>query len=697
MSALAEDLAKAARGRPRLGPEAKKRAARLRARRQALAISPSALATAIGVPKDRYKHWEEAWNDEAAAGSGAALATILKCDVGWLVEGKGVAPEPPAERETPGPIQPMAAELGRDARTRLGERLRKRRAATGCSALELARMTGISAPYIRACERELPERGVSAARVAKWERALDVPAGWFYDETVLAPEPKGAPLADEAGAVAPETVAALIRHVATKLVATRARRRNGEWHLPPSAQRDAEFFAARYGVHGEDCSTLQAVADRTGLTRERVRQITDKLIKRSKGRLPTTDLIDRLSAAVAELLPAPITVLDEKLRPLLGEQLSVEGADRFARDLMGRSLLTMHAGMTSPVAKLGPIAVARASGDGKLTRLARGAALRMISACGAANIYWILGMLAEKGVKANVDKVTRALAAVDGLEFLREDADGWLWFGPDPRNRVVDVATKVLAVARQRLDVEEIQEAVARSRRSQQRDKNWPRVAIELPLAVLSAMLSRAPGLKTVQRNDYVLVEKPPLADLLSATELAIYELLAQRDGVSDRRYLLKRLVQKGRMTAISFQVALDQSPILRRLDYGVYALRGWPLNKAAMAKAIVAGARNRGGGHGRVPMKASRGKFAFQLHVTPYTLRNGVICVPPSVRDQCGDVDAYRHGEHTVQIRRDAKSRCRAIGLVQVLKAHEIDAGTRVVVELDNIERTLSLRRADE
>ncbi|MGA8008879.1 MAG: RNA polymerase sigma factor RpoS [Thiomonas sp.] len=51
------------------------------------------------------------------------------------------------------------------------------------------------------------------------------------------------------------------------------------------AEREREVIEARFGLHGRDLETLESLAQRLGLTRERVRQIQQEALLKLKGRL----------------------------------------------------------------------------------------------------------------------------------------------------------------------------------------------------------------------------------------------------------------------------------------------------------------------------------------------------------------------------------------------------------------------------
>ena len=60
-----------------------------------------------------------------------------------------------------------------------------------------------------------------------------------------------------------------------------------------SSERNLEIFVQRHGLAGSPPCTLQKVADNWGLTRERVRQICDRIESHFKDRRPFAPLLDK--------------------------------------------------------------------------------------------------------------------------------------------------------------------------------------------------------------------------------------------------------------------------------------------------------------------------------------------------------------------------------------------------------------------
>jgi hypothetical protein len=200
---------------------------------------------------------------------------------------------------------------------------------------KLSSESGVPIHLLTAWEKRLPA-AIDSEHAISWEAALRCPPGWLLDAEIATPA-----LAGDAGLRCSEddTVAAYIRNAARWIAANGAERARGAQEIDAERQRHADMFAMRYGVHGEEKSTLQQVGDHWGLTRERIRQIGDKMLGRARMTKLPPGPVPRLAEAVRSLTPATIDELDRKLRPMLGESLSVLGADRFARDLLGTPVL----------------------------------------------------------------------------------------------------------------------------------------------------------------------------------------------------------------------------------------------------------------------------------------------------------------------------------------------------------------------
>jgi transcriptional regulator with XRE-family HTH domain len=569
-------------GRRALEPRALEAAERLRQARMRLRLSVAEVAFKIGVAPHKYRFLEKKFGPAAEAAYLPALAAALMVDPEWLSHGSGQPPPPlPLPRQS----------LKSGERIQFAARARSRRQERGLSSLALASLIGISESTLMKWESAL--RPVRQPAEAHWEAALGVPNGWLRNMTEGAPAIAEAP-STHAGIAPAATVAEEIRRISCWLITRGVERRTAnDDDLDPSERRAVEVMALRYGLHGESKSTLQSIGTQFGLTRERVRQIIARNTERARHWPVATPCLDRLSDEIKKLLPSTVAELDQHLKDALGESLSVMGAERFARDVLGRSIACLT---NTPANMAAPWEMVASSGDDAETiREVRAAAFGMIRSCGAAHIGFIssaAGQLLNRALSTM--ETVRCCRLIGKFEWLREQ-DGWFWFGPDRENRLLSITSKVLSVANRNVDVEEIYGALVRSRRSRyQTDRPRPYL-VDPPPALIIEVLKRIPTIRQVQHDDFRLKNPVSPEDVLSDTELAIYRVLSQRGGIATRQTLYKELVDTGTLLATALQAPLESSPILMRLDHGLYALRGTELSPQSWAQssanALAAGA----------------------------------------------------------------------------------------------------------
>jgi transcriptional regulator with XRE-family HTH domain len=351
-------------------------------------------------------------------------------------------------------------------------------------------------------------------------------------------------------------------------------------HASTHVERNAHVFRARYGGHGNDESTLQAIGDVHGVTRERIRQIVDKQLSF----LPVLDLktgcFDALAIACVALEPMTISVAEERLRHLLGGNLSLQGASDYGREVLGRSLpiqlVQIRNGDTIVIAGDLPLWFQTAITQSKA----------IIGHCGAAqlNLTWALTMLQHQDwIPPN--QFRQVIAHAPGFDWIDDD-EAWFWFGPEgSANRLVKRTIEILAFAKRPLDIEIIYGGLTRYARTRDSDVSegagvWP------PIEIVQKLLAKSPALVCQQGDDFRLAfERNGLNAKQGVAETILAELRLQ-GGLASRSELHQALVVDKGMNPVSFSVALAHSPLLRQLDRSVFAIRGWPISAARLIEA---------------------------------------------------------------------------------------------------------------
>src|SRR5665647_209146 len=160
----------------------------------------------------------------------------------------------------------------------LGRRAKLRRRENGQSGKEIATILNVDQPLIYLWETHLTRKPKKELEDA-WEDALLVPRGWLRDprmHPVVGEVAKSATSVIDISSFECKTVADEIRCIGAWLSRNASRKRTCRIEeLSEDEARRTRMFAERYGVSGE--ATLQSVGDQHGLTRERIRQVVEKM------------------------------------------------------------------------------------------------------------------------------------------------------------------------------------------------------------------------------------------------------------------------------------------------------------------------------------------------------------------------------------------------------------------------------------
>lgn len=206
--------------------------------------------------------------------------------------------------------------------------------------------------------------------------------------------------------------------------------------------------------------------------------------------------------------------------------------------------------------------------------------------CGAAqvNLVWALTMR-QHGDWIAPDEFRSIIAHAPGFEWIDED-HAWYWFGVDgSANRVVNRAIDILSIAKGALDIEVIYSGVTRHCRIASSDVAED-AGICPPMEVVQWVLAKTPALVCQQGDDFRLANPDAVQEGKKGVAQSIVEELKRRGGLASRSELHEVLVTGLGISAVSFSVALANSSLLRQVDRGIFAIRGWPINAARLTEA---------------------------------------------------------------------------------------------------------------
>lgn len=317
--------------------------------------------------------------------------------------------------------------------------------------------------------------------------------------------------------------------------------------------RQARAVSARLGWDGAGGATLAVAGGREGYTRERVRQLEERIVGYVRVVCPILPTVERALAVITSAAPARRSAVALELRDA--------GLARRPFDPAGVVNAARLAGIQPPLAFDEALVLVEGRGDESLVAL--GAARRLARRSGpvhATDVAVALG--------ASVGRVERLLRLRD--ELVELDTPGWFIPRSGPRSRNELRLRKVLAVAHE-LTVAEVVASLCRGPR-----------AVPLPPPVLVAYCDLL-SWTAIDRGAGLIRSRVALdpVDELSDAELCAYELLVAH-GPLDIATAGGLATARG-FNATTVEFVLRYSPIARAAGRGRVGLI---CDAAALAEA---------------------------------------------------------------------------------------------------------------
>lgn len=382
-----------------------------------------------------------------------------------------------------------------------------------------------------------------------------------------------------------------------------------------STMRGVEITLRHLGWEGGGGANLQQVGDEFGVSRERVRQIQDRVLAPLSGRRPFAPALDRALAFVGEALPATA----ERLETALSEArisrapFRLEGLEGAAR-VFGRPV-------GFRIERIGSTRVVVPVGDPALERVIGQAAHKAVEHWGTTTVAEVAATISESGVALDLEFLSKVLQALPGFRWLDQQA-GWFWMTEVRRNRVLRQVQKILSVCSGAVPVSEIRQGVSRPHRMG---------AYAPPSRILLELCRQAPGYRV--EGDRVMAD-PPLRweKVLNRTEGTFMRVLLEFGPVMLREQLEERCVRLG-MNRSTFYVHLGYSPVIQRLARGVYALRGARVQPGLVDSLVQGGESRRRRGTVLMDYGWAGGRPWAVYRLSRAVLTSGVFGVPSSLK----------------------------------------------------------------
>lgn len=339
-------------------------------------------------------------------------------------------------------------------------------------------------------------------------------------------------------------------------------------HLTGYSGRQVDALATRLGWLGEPPSTLQAAADVVGVTRERIRQMQQRFLRRVRWYPIALHSLDHAMDLLAK--NAPCTASDAQTLLRLHGLARVDfhpasiiaAAITFGQPV--RVWVDHHRQLVLPLGTL--------DGGPDLRTLAN-VAKAQARAFGVANVQRVLAELDRRHVMLDRTVARHVLQTTHELEFLDTD---WFWHrrGAVQRNRLRNATRQMLSVCSP-LSVSDLREGLARvyGLRDKRHDRSHS-VAVA-PSGVLRAFYRTHPEF-TIDAEGSVACLTPldPRQELSPGQHMMVSVIRAAPGCLMSRRACASTCIQRG-MKQGTFALYLCYSPVVQRVDGDMLSLRG--------------------------------------------------------------------------------------------------------------------------
>ncbi|MDY0168708.1 MAG: DNA-directed RNA polymerase subunit alpha C-terminal domain-containing protein [Thermoguttaceae bacterium] len=449
---------------------------------------------------------------------------------------------------------------------------------------------------------------------------------------------------------------------------------------PMANERDQQILAAYYNWDGQGGRTLEQLGRKYGLSRERIRQICMRCVKRLRHVSVFAPCLDRTLQFIADRVPRATGTLERQLQEagLSGHGLSIAAIEE-AAGFFSRT----PAFHVVPVAE-GSVAVLPSQAE-LAPRIAH-AAKSAVGSFGAATVADVQAELAKERPRRRVCRqlLRETLTTLKDFQWL-DARQTWFRLETLPQYGLPNMIEKVVSVAG-RIDVSKLRGALGRYRRSG-RDLPTP-----------SVLLAYCRQMPSVSVEGDTICAGPSLdwRTLLADVERTMIEVLKEFGPVMDRCAFEEQCIRRG-MNRFSFNAILMCTPVVTqygRSIYGVVAQKTDP-NDVRRARARARRSRTN---HSQVLRSCGidgEGRAHVAYCLSRAVISGGVITIPASLRN-------HVVGEYTVvspgnkRLGRMMTKRGCGWGLGPALRAQGARPGDYLHLQFDNTRRTAVFQLGD-
>lgn len=319
------------------------------------------------------------------------------------------------------------------------------------------------------------------------------------------------------------------------------------------SERNIEITRIYFGFDGMGGSSMEATGKNYGLTRESVRQITQRICgETSRTEGIDWSLLDTCIETISELAPCSAEHAELTLhqKGLITRPFMVEGIINAATAFNRNNKCVF-------ITKLQDARFVVTKKTDSWPKSVMSAATKGVSHNGAVSVEQL-----SKSVRGMTKEHREIFArnVIDSMEvavWVGDETKSWAYFGDKGRNRFLSRINKIFSVANE-VKVEEIEDAIERSWK-----KNLKEESMVLPRDVILNLLSQVEGLKVTSNDVIKVVNKELFTDDLRPFEKKLFDLIAGSDLKQCREKFLEDTLVTDLSEKHSFSMALNYSPVI--------------------------------------------------------------------------------------------------------------------------------------
>ncbi len=437
---------------------------------------------------------------------------------------------------------------------------------------------------------------------------------------------------------------------------------------PPGGGRNAQIVAEYYGWDGGGGHTLEELGQKYGLSRERIRQVCVRAVKRNRGSRVFAPVLDRALAYIGEHLPCEA----ERLHAGLGA--AVFSGCRLGLETIGQAGEFLGREAQFAIVLVGDCSLVVRPEQVELPRVIIQAAKRAVLSYGATSVASIVAELANQAEKVEPPLILETVKALKDFQWL-DESRGWFQLESLPQYGLPNMIEKILSVAGT-IDVTRLRLAVARYRRS---GRSVP------PSRVLLEFCRRMPGIR-VEGSTISADPVKPWEEVLGGVEAGMVRVLKEHGPVLERGVFEEHCIGDG-MNRFSFNAIIMCSPVIAQYGRSVYGLIGAKVDRKTIQGLV---ARRLGS----MPAKVLRGfgrtgdgQVYLAYRLSKAAISGGVITVPAALKDEIRGRFRIRTADGQAAGTLVSKSGC-AWGLGPALRGHRAEPGDQLVIFFDTDRR---------